>query len=321
MVLNEPMPKTLRFTIDEESVSTRLDSFLSEQLEEVSRSTAQKWIVAGKVLVNGEARKASYTLQEGDSVEVEPPEPEPTELIPEKMDLDILYEDDDLMAVNKPAGLIVHPGAGNHRGTLANGLLYHMRETSRSGSIRPGIVHRLDKGTSGVLIIAKNDHTHDQLASQFQERTTSKQYIALVFGQVEPESGEIDLPIGRDKNSRTRISPRSNRPRDALTLYQVKEYISDFTLLKASPKTGRTHQIRVHFQSMGHPVVGDENYGFTALLPRIKDTRHRKAVKNLDRLFLHAESLSITHPSTGELLKIKAPLPEELVKLVEFLRE
>ncbi len=309
------------FIIDEPDAGKRLDSFLSEQIEEVSRSTAQKWISSGEVLVNNESRKSSYTLQPGDSVSVNPPEPEPTELIPEKMDLDILYEDDDLLAVNKPAGLIVHPGAGNPQGTLANGLLYYLRETSRSNTLRPGIVHRLDKGTSGVLVIAKNDHIHDRLASQFQERLTSKTYIALVFGQVEPLSGEIDLAIGRDRNSRTRISPRSTRPRNALTLYKVREYISEFTLLEAYPKTGRTHQIRVHFQSQGHPVAGDETYGFNALLPRISNTRHRKAVKNLDRLFLHSASLSIQHPSTGKTLKFKAPLPDELEKLIDFLRE
>ena len=315
------MSQTSTVLINELDAGKRLDSFLSERLEEVSRSAAQKWISSGDVLVNSHPRKSSYTLQEGDSVTINAPEPEPMELIPEKMNLDILYEDEDLLAINKPAGLIVHPGAGNPSGTLANGLLHYLREASRSETLRPGIVHRLDKDTSGVLVVAKSDFIHDGLASQFQKREIKKTYIAMVFGQVEPESGEINIPIGRDKNSRTRISPRSARPRDALTRYKVREYISTFTLLEAYPKTGRTHQIRVHFQTRNHPIVGDETYGFTAMLPRIKDTRHRKAVKELNRLFLHSSCLKARHPRTGEPLTFKAPLPEELVNLINFLRE
>lgn len=315
------MSQTSPVLINELDAGKRLDSFLSEHLGEVSRSTAQKWISSGYVLVNSLPRKSSYTLQEGDSVSINAPEPEPMELVPEKMDLDILYEDDDLLAINKPAGLIVHPGAGNPSGTLANGLLHYLREASRSETLRPGIVHRLDKDTSGVLVVAKSDYIHDGLASQFQKREIKKTYIAMVFGQVEPESGEIDIPIGRDKNSRTRISPRSVKPRDALTLYKVKEYISAFTLLEAYPKTGRTHQIRVHFQTRNHPIVGDETYGFMAMLPRIRDTRHRKAVKELNRLFLHSAFLKARHPRTGKTLNFKAPLPEELVNLINFLRE
>ena len=315
------MSQNSTILINELDAGKRLDSFLSEHLEEISRSTAQKWISSGDVQVNDAPRKSSYTLLEGDLISINAPDPEPMHLIPEKMDLDIIYEDEDLLAINKPAGLIVHPGAGNPSGTLANGLLYYMRETSRSDTLRPGIVHRLDKDTSGVLVVAKNDYIHDALSSQFQKREINKTYIAMVFGQVEPESGEINIPIGRDKNSRTRISPRSARPRDALTLYKVREYISAFTLLEAYPKTGRTHQIRVHFQTKNHPIVGDETYGFTALLPRIKDTRHRKAVKELNRLFLHSASLSAHHPRTGEPLTFTAPLPEELVNLAAFLRE
>ena len=304
-----------------EDAGKRLDSFLSESIREVSRSSAQKWISAGNVLVNGIARKSSYILQEGDLVGIDPPEPDPVELVPEEMPLDILYEDEYLLAVNKPAGLIVHPGAGNPSGTLANGLLFYLRETSRGNTLRPGIVHRLDKDTSGVLVVAKNDHIHDCLSSQFQERKVKKSYIAMVFGQVEPASGEISLAIGRDIRCRTRISPRSARPRDALTRYKVLEYLPEFTILEAYPQTGRTHQIRVHFQSLGHPIAGDETYGFTALLPRIKNTRHRKAVKNMNRLFLHSAALSLLHPETGEPLLFTAPLPEELEKLAEFLRQ
>ncbi|MFH1964887.1 MAG: RluA family pseudouridine synthase [Acidobacteriota bacterium] len=315
------MSQTSKILIDELDAGKRLDSFLSEHIQEISRSTAQKWISSGDVQVNRAPRKSSYTLQDGDLVSIKAPEPAPLELIPEKMDLDILYEDDDLLAVHKPAGLIVHPGAGNPSGTLANGLLYYLREASRSDTLRPGIVHRLDKDTSGVLVVAKNDYIHDCLSSQFRERKVKKIYIALVFGQVEPESGEIDIPIGRDKKSRTRISPRSVKPRDALTLYRVLEYFSAFTLLKAYPKTGRTHQIRVHFQTKGHPIVGDETYGFATFLNRISNTRHRKAVKDMNRLFLHSASLSVHHPRTDKPLTFTAPLPEELVKLTDFLRE
>jgi len=310
-----------RFTIDDKDAGKRLDSFIAESLKETSRSSAQKWISGGHVLVNESARKASYILQENDLVEIEPPAPNPVELVPEPMDLDIIYEDDDLLAVNKPAGLVVHPGAGNPNGTLANGLLFHLRETSRSDTLRPGIVHRLDKDTSGLLIVAKNDHIHDRLSAQFQKRQVDKAYIALVFGHMAPRTGEIDLPIGRDIRSRTRISPRTARPRDALTRYQVVEYLPEFTLLEAYPKTGRTHQIRVHLQSKGYPIAGDEMYGFTAQLPRIKNTRHRKAVKELNRLFLHSARLSIRHPRSGEKLNFEAPLPDELANLIEFLRE
>ena len=315
------MSQTSKILIDEPDAGKRLDAFLSEHLEKVSRSTAQKWILSGEVLVNGTPRKSSYTLQSGDSIVILAPEPAPVELIPEKMDLDILYEDEDLLAVNKPAGLIVHPGAGNPSGTLANGLLYYLQEASRNDSLRPGIVHRLDKNTSGVLVVAKNDYIHDCLSTQFQERKVKKNYTALVFGQVEPETGEIDLPIGRDKKCRTKISPRSAKPRSALTRYRVREFISSFTLLDAFPKTGRTHQIRVHFQSRGHQVVGDDTYGFHNLLPRISNTRHRKAVKELDRLFLHSAALTAHHPRSGKQITFKAPLPEELVKLAAFLRE
>jgi len=310
-----------QFTIDEKDAGKRLDSFIAESLKETSRSSAQKWISGGHVLVNESPRKASYILQENDLVEIDPPAPNPVELVPEPMDLDILYEDDDLLAVNKPAGLVVHPGAGNPNGTLANGLLFHLRETSRSDTLRPGIVHRLDKDTSGLLIVAKNDHIHDRLSAQFQKRQVDKAYIALVFGHMAPRTGEIDLPIGRDIRSRTRISPRTARPRDALTRYQVVEYLPEFTLLEAYPKTGRTHQIRVHLQSKGYPIAGDEMYGFTAQLPRIKNTRHRKAVKELNRLFLHSARLSIRHPRSGEKLNFEAPLPDELANLIEFLRE
>jgi len=310
-----------RFTIDDNDAGKRLDSFIAESLEETSRSSAQKWISGGYVLVNESARKASYILQENDLVEIDPPAPDPVELVPEPMDLDILYEDDDLLAVNKPAGLVVHPGAGNPDGTLANGLLFHLRETSRSDTLRPGIVHRLDKDTSGLLVIAKNDHIHDRLSAQFQKRQVDKAYITLVFGHLSPRTGEIDLPIGRDIRSRTRISPRTARPRDALTRYKVVEYLPEFTLLEAYPKTGRTHQIRVHLQSKGYPIAGDETYGFTAQLPRIKNTRHRKAVKELNRLFLHSARLSIRHPRSGKMLNFEAPLPEELANLIEFLRE
>lgn len=316
--MNDESP---RFTIEEADAGKRLDSFIAESLAETSRSSAQKWISGGHVLVNKEAKKASYLVQAGDLVEIDPPEPDPVELLPEPMDLDILYEDDDLLAVNKPAGLVVHPGAGNPDGTLANGLLFHLRETSRSDTLRPGIVHRLDKDTSGLLIVAKNDHIHDRLSAQFQKRQVDKAYIALVFGHLDPRIGEIDLPIGRDIRSRTRISPRTARPRDALTRYEVLEYLPEFTLLEAYPRTGRTHQIRVHLQSRGFPIAGDETYGFTAQLPRIKNTRHRKAVRELNRLFLHSARLSIKHPRSGKQLDFVAPLPDELANLVEFLRE
>jgi 23S rRNA pseudouridine1911/1915/1917 synthase len=297
---------------------TRLDSFLATCFEDISRATVQRWIREGSVKVNGTPRKSSYALSENERVEVIPlPASPPPELSPEAIPIEILYEDDDLVAVNKAAGMVVHPGAGNWTGTLANALLHHFSQMSQKDPLRPGIVHRLDKETSGVLLVAKNEFTHEALSRQFKERDVEKHYLALVYGHLEESSGKIDVPIGRDPRSRIKISTRGKRTREALTLYRVIQRFPGFTYVRAFPKTGRTHQIRVHFHHLGHPIVGDKLYGRA----KSDKTGIAAAIKRIDRHFLHATFLSITHPITGKKIDFEAPLPNELEELLATLGE
>ena len=232
----------------------RLDVFLSHQLCEVSRSTIQRWIEAGHVTVDGEPSRAKYRLKEADEILVVPtPSEAPPELIPEAIPLKTLHEDETLVVVDKRAGMVVHPGAGNWQGTLANALLYHFRQISRVDTVRPGIVHRLDKLTSGILVVAKNERAHDFLAQQFKRREVEKRYLVLVYGQLKEREGTIDVALGRHPHSRTRISTGSRRARRAVTHYRVIRRYSDFSYIQVMPLTGRTHQIRVHFQHLGNP--------------------------------------------------------------------
>lgn len=293
----------------------RLDAFITGSLPGVTRSQVQRWISLGCVLIDGKVRKASYSLSKGQTLLVSPPPPEPSHLVPENLPIEILYEDSDLLVVNKPAGMVVHPGTGNRRGTLANALAYHMEQLSRKDPMRPGIVHRLDKGTSGLLLVAKNEATHDRLTRQFQRRKVHKVYLALLYGRLVPEKGEIAVPIGRDSRSRTRISTRTSRPRGATTRYEVISYLRGFTFVRAFPVTGRTHQIRVHFHHLGHPVVGDPTY------IRREYARPDTFRPKLNRLFLHATRIELKHPSSGEELVFEAPLPYELAHLIETLGE
>lgn len=309
------MSDSITFSVPEDGQGVRLDLFLAARLESVSRSKVRHWIDSGCVEVDGRSRKASYALSSGQSIAVRPPAPEPSTLIPEDLPLDILYEDDSLVVLNKQAGIVVHPGAGNWRGTLANALAYHWKSLSYGGSLRPGIVHRLDKGTSGVLLVAKTEAGHEALAREFRERRVRKVYLALLHGRLEPASGKIDLPIGRDRKIRTRISPRTARPRPAITRYQLMRSFSNFSLVRAFPVTGRTHQIRVHFHHLGHPVVGDTIYTRRGL------PQPPGLPVGFDRLFLHAASLEIRHPATGEKMKFEAPLPSVLEELIVTLGE
>lgn len=308
------------FLIREEAAGQRLDSFLAAQFGDVSRSQIRRWILSEKVWVEGRPRKPGYSLSFGQTVSVEPMPPSPTKLVPEDLPIEIIHEDDSVIVVNKPAGMVVHPGAGNWKGTLANALAYHFQGIGGKEATRPGIVHRLDKGTSGVLIIAKNEQVHDYLARQFQLRTVEKSYLALLFGRLEPSEGLIDLPIGRDLRYRTKISPRTRKPREAKTRYRVIEYLPGFSCVHAYPQTGRTHQIRVHFHHVGHPVVGDQTYSRKSYL-RLLEPGKVKAVKELKRLFLHASELTILHPETEALVTYKAPLPAELAVLLATLGE
>ena len=275
----------------------------------------QRLIDNEDVLVNGSPSKPSYKLRDADEIEVELAESEATTFTPEDIPLAIVYEDETLVVVNKPAGIVVHPAAGAHSGTLANALAFHFQQlpTSQS-SVRPGIVHRLDRDTSGLLVVAKTEEALDHLANQFRDRTVFKSYLALVHGHVASESGQINQPIARDPANRTRMAVvRSGR--SALSLYRVRRRYQRFTLLEVEIKTGRTHQIRVHLNWLKHPVVGDETYG-AGRDNSVQDPRLRARIRNLGRQFLHAEKLGFSHPTTGKPMQFAAALPTDLAELL-----
>lgn len=303
--------------IGPEHAGLRLDAFLSSQIEGWSRARLQKLIENEDVLVNGKTSKPAYKLREGDEVEVELTAPPTTDFTPENIPIDIVHEDDTLVVVNKPAGLVVHPAAGTPSGTLANALAYHFQQLPARGTgVRPGIVHRLDRDTSGLMVVAKTEAALENLSDQFRDRTVFKSYIALVHGRVLSNSGKIDQPLARDPSNRTRMAVVRGG-RNALTLYRVRQSFDRFTLLDVELKTGRTHQIRVHLAWLKHPVVADETYG-AGRDNTIQDPQLRARVRNLNRHFLHAEKLAFTHPKTLEHVKFESPLPPELSS---FIRE
>ncbi|HEV8428457.1 MAG TPA: RluA family pseudouridine synthase [Pyrinomonadaceae bacterium] len=306
------------FKIASDHAGLRLDAYLASQIEGWSRARLQRLIENEDVLVNGKASKPSYKLRENDEIEVELIAPAVDAFLPENIPIEIVYEDDTLVVVNKPAGLVVHPAAGIPSGTLANALAYHFQQLPDGGTgVRPGLVHRLDRDTSGLLVVAKTESALENLSDQFRDRTVFKQYVALVHGRVLSDSGKIDQPLGRDPSNRTRMAVvRSGR--NALTLYRVRRGFDRFTLLDVELKTGRTHQIRVHFAWLKHPVVGDETYG-GGRDNTIQNAQLRARVRSLNRQFLHAEKLAFTHPNTGEWVKFESPLPEELTELLASL--
>jgi 23S rRNA pseudouridine1911/1915/1917 synthase len=278
----------------------RLDVFLQERLSEFSRARLQAWIKAGRVQVDGAAGRASSRLRGGESIEVEPAELPPLHAVAEDLPLHILYEDAAVLAVNKPAGMVVHAGAGRHSGTLVNALLHRFGSLSQAGGDeRPGIVHRLDRLTSGVILVARTDAAHRALAHQFSSRRVEKVYLALVHGTVKQQEGRIERPISRDPVRRIRMTARRAEGRAAITEYRVLERFAGFTYLEVRIKTGRTHQIRVHFSAIGHPVAGDQLYG-------------APAAPEAGRFFLHAHRVRFEQPSTGEPVTVVAPLPPEL---------
>jgi 23S rRNA pseudouridine1911/1915/1917 synthase len=297
----------------------RLDAFLAERIEGWSRARLQRLIEEADVLVNGRAVKSSYKLHLNDEIEVELTPPPSTSFAPENIPLDIVYEDDELIVVNKPAGIVVHPAAGVMSGTLANALAFHFQQLSTTGGVaRPGIVHRLDKGTSGLMVVAKTESAHEHIADQFRDREIFKSYMALVHGLVEKRTGQIDQPIARDRGNRTRMAVvRGGRP--ALSIYRVRKRFERFTLLNVELKTGRTHQIRVHLAWLKHPVVGDEAYG-TGRDKTIPDHKIRTEVAKLGRQFLHAEQLGFRHPKTGEEMRFTAQLPTELLAVLNEIK-
>src|SRR5215216_47633 len=303
----------LSFKIGPDHVGARLDSYLASQIEGWSRARLQRLIENEDVLVNGKAAKPSYKLRDGDEIEVELVAPPTDFFTPENIPLDIIYEDDTLVVVNKPAGMVVHPAAGTPSGTLANALAYYFQQLPGTG-VRPGIVHRLDRDTSGLLVVAKTESALENLSDQFRDRTVYKSYVALVHGRLAANSGKIDQPLARDPSNRTRMGVVRGG-RNALTLYHVRRGFDRFTLLDVELKTGRTHQIRVHLAWLKHPVVGDETYG-GGRDNTIQDAKLRAHVRNLGRHFLHAEKLAFTHPVTTELVKFESPLPAELSQLL-----
>jgi 23S rRNA pseudouridine1911/1915/1917 synthase len=289
------MNKRLEFTV---SISgERLDKYLAEQCQ-ISRSYAKKLISEGQVTVNGRSAKASQKLNIGDRIVAEILPPSPISLAPEAIPLKVIYEDNDLIVIDKPAGLVVHPAAGHHSGTLVNAILAHCPDLGTiKGTIRPGIVHRLDRDTSGLMMVAKNDAAHASLSRQIKQRSIKKGYLALLVGHLSPDQGAIEAPIGRHPKDRKRMAVVSGG-REARTAYKVIEYFDGYTLVEAMPETGRTHQIRVHFAAIGHPIFGDPVYGKRSPL--------------LGRQFLHAYKLGFTLPSSGKYVEFKAELPPDL---------
>lgn len=286
------------FVVEGKDAGLRLDIFLLSKLPGFTRSRIQKLIKDNLVRVSGKHEKPGYRVKAGEKIEVILPEIKESGIVPENIPLKILYEDEHIIVIDKPSGMVVHPGAGVERGTLVNALLFHRPEISRVGSEkRPGIVHRLDKETSGVMVVAKNDFAYNFLQKEFKERRVKKEYIAVVHCNLKEKKGKIDLAIGRDRVDRKKISGRTSRPREALTEYELIREIGDLKILSVRPKTGRTHQIRVHLKSIGCPILGDRKYG----------GRPHK------RLALHSYSLSFIHPFSGKEVKFVSPFPEDLI--------
>lgn len=301
--------------VDPDDAGARLDTYLASQIEGWSRARLQQLIEDEDVLVNRRTAKSSQKLHEGDEIEVELASSPAESFAPEPIPLEIIYEDSDVVVVNKPASLVVHPAAGIQSGTLANALSYHFDQLSQSaGATRPGIVHRLDKNTSGLLVVAKKESAHENLAAQFRGREVFKSYIALVHGVVQQESGRIDRSIARDPRNRTRMAVVPGG-RSALSLYRVKRRFESFTLLDVELKTGRTHQIRVHLAWLKHPVVGDDVYG-GGRDNAVRDPKIKAKIRKLGRHFLHAERLAFRHPTTDKIMEFSAPLPVELDQLI-----
>jgi len=294
----------VRLTTGPADAGKRLDHVLRERLPEFSRSRLQDWIRSGRVLVNGARERASHLVRAGEIIDVEPAEALPLRAAPEAIPLTVLYEDEDVVAIDKPAGMVVHAGAGVHSGTLVNALLHRFGALSGvAGEFRPGIVHRLDRYTSGVLLVARNDSAHRNLAAQFSGRQVEKVYLALVHGTVTPDRGRIERPISRDPVRRTRMTARLASGRAAWSEYRVLRRFERFTLLEVRIGTGRTHQIRVHLSSIGHPVAGDTLYGAPSGI---------EGRPPLGRYFLHAHRIGFRRPSTGEEIVVESPLPPEL---------
>jgi 23S rRNA pseudouridine1911/1915/1917 synthase len=305
----------VEFTVPSDFHGQRLDRFLTSVLEGRSRAQVQRLIADGHVTIERRDAKPNLAMREGERVTVDLPDVTPATTAAEALPLEILYQDADLAVLNKPAGMVVHPGAGHASGTLVNALLHHMPDLSGiGGEMRPGIVHRLDRGTSGVMVIAKNDTAHHELARQFQDREVEKEYIALVWGVVQA-GRRIDAAIGRDPVNRQKMSARARRARSAVTRITRAHHMPGVTLCQVAIHTGRTHQIRVHLSAIGHPIVGDALYGGV----RRRVPGDLRALQRLERPFLHAERLAFTHPGDARRMEFMAPLPQDLQDILNHL--
>ncbi len=308
-------------TVSPSTESSRIDVFLSRQNLGIARSQIQKLLEDDFVVVNGKKVKAAYKVRVGDLIEVKIPSPQTIEAKPEKIPLEILYQDKHLALINKPAGLVVHASAGHQQGTLVNALLYHLKDLSGiGGSLRPGIVHRLDKDTSGIMLVAKNNQAHSDLVRMFQHREIQKTYLALAYGVFKNDSGMIENKLGRSKGDRKKISSKTSRGKEAKTSYQVLERFSHMALLEVTPHTGRTHQIRVHLAESGHPIVGDPVYGGKQWLGKL-DAKLQGLIKKSNRQMLHAFRLELIHPISEKKLKYEAELSEDFKAILKISRQ
>lgn len=305
------MSESYKFHINKSGINKRLDVYLSDALPKMSRTYIKKGIDSGWIKINNKKTKASYKIKKGDFITVDvPSEKDLPNIKPEKIPIDIIYEDDDIIVINKKRGMVVYPGPGNQSGTLVNALLNYTNELSSwGGNNRPGIVHRLDKDTSGLLIVAKNDMAHKYIADQLKDRKVKKTYIALVFGTVKEDSGVIAAPIGRNPINRTKMMVTDHNSRKAVTYFEILEKFTDFTLLKLNIKTGRKHQIRVHMHFIGHPLVGDPVYC------------NKKNPFPIKGQALHAYKLGFKHPKTDRFVEFTAPVPEDIYFILNLLRK
>jgi 23S rRNA pseudouridine1911/1915/1917 synthase len=313
--------KSFSILVSEKHRGRRFDQFLSETHLNLSRSRAKNLVEKHLILLNQRPTKPSAHVKTGDEVSGFLPEAKPLSLKPEPLPLTILYEDPSIIVIDKPSGMVVHPAYGNPSGTLVNALLYHCKDLEGiNGVLRPGIVHRLDKDTSGVMVVAKEDQAFHHLTKQFKSRTVEKVYSAIVYGKFGPSEGLIDSAIGRHPTERKRMSTRTKRGRAAVTRWKKVEEFDGCTLLEIFPQTGRTHQIRVHFSSIGHPVLGDPLYGRKGRPGAIRDFMLKECVKRINRQALHAQRLKFTHPRTEERMEFVAPIPQDMKEALAWLR-
>lgn len=305
----EAETETMEWTIEAPHVKQRIDKFVTENIgDDVSRTQVQLWIQNGDITVNSKSVKGNYKLALGDVISLITPEPELVEIVAEQLPLDVYYEDQDVIVVNKQRGMVVHPAPGHSSGTLVNALMYHCTDLSGiNGELRPGIVHRIDKDTSGLIMAAKNDKAHTSLAAQLKEHSVTRKYIALVHGNLSHDQGTVDAPIGRDAQDRKMYTVTERNSKHAVTHFHVMERFGDYTLLELKLETGRTHQIRVHMKFIGHPLVGDPMYG------------RSKGIK-MEGQALHAAVLGFIHPKTSEYMEFSAPLPQDMEDLLFSLR-